>query len=114
MDFDCAFPVIFLHFPATPATKSVEPDCSIYPYYFDGFSFVPASSVSGTPESCGARIAAQIEVLSLRPARNAARMDLVSSGSARIAAQIEVLSLRPASNAARLTVFETCEDGIDG
>ncbi|CAL8100584.1 unnamed protein product [Prunus armeniaca] len=40
----------------------------------------------------------------LRPARNAARMDLVSPGPARIAAQIEVLSLRPARNAARLTL----------
>ncbi|CAL2271099.1 unnamed protein product [Prunus armeniaca] len=38
----------------------------------------------------------------LRPARNAARMDLVSSGPTRIAAQIEVLSLRPARNAARI------------
>ncbi|CAL2256353.1 unnamed protein product [Prunus armeniaca] len=49
-----------------------------------------APRVSGTPEPCGVRIAAQIEVLSLRPARNAARMDLVSPGPARIAAQIEV------------------------
>ncbi|CAL8111799.1 unnamed protein product [Prunus armeniaca] len=32
----------------------------------------------------------------LRPARNAARMDLVSLRPARIAAQIKVLSLRPA------------------
>ncbi|CAL8151097.1 unnamed protein product [Prunus armeniaca] len=40
----------------------------------------------------------------LRPARNVARMDLVSPGFARIAAQIEVLSLRPARNAARLTL----------
>ncbi|CAL9018802.1 unnamed protein product, partial [Prunus brigantina] len=40
----------------------------------------------------------------LRPARNAARMDLVSPGPARIAAQIEVLSLRPARNVARLMI----------
>ncbi|CAL2271942.1 unnamed protein product [Prunus armeniaca] len=40
----------------------------------------------------------------LRPARNATRMDLVSSGPARIVAQIEVLSLRPARNAAWLTL----------
>ncbi|CAL8157850.1 unnamed protein product [Prunus armeniaca] len=37
----------------------------------------------------------------LRPARNAARMDLVSPGPARIAAQIEVLSLKPARIAVR-------------
>ncbi|KAI5320953.1 hypothetical protein L3X38_040661 [Prunus dulcis] len=43
------------------------------------------------PEPCGARIAAQIELLSIRPAR--------------IATQIEVLSLRPARNAARLTLW---------
>ncbi|KAI5324041.1 hypothetical protein L3X38_033114 [Prunus dulcis] len=64
-----------------------------------------APRVSGTPESCGARIAAQIEVLSLRPVRNAARMDLVSPRPARIATQIEVLSLRPARNAAWLTLW---------
>ncbi|CAL2270009.1 unnamed protein product [Prunus armeniaca] len=40
----------------------------------------------------------------LRPARNEARMDLVSPGPAMIAAQIEMLSLRPARNAARLTL----------
>ncbi|CAL8175506.1 unnamed protein product [Prunus armeniaca] len=40
----------------------------------------------------------------LRPARNAARMDLVSPRPAMIAVQIEVLSLRPARNAARLTL----------
>ncbi|KAI5335171.1 hypothetical protein L3X38_025304 [Prunus dulcis] len=68
--------------------------------YFDD-----APRVSGTPEPCGARIVAHIEVLSLRPARNVARMDLVSPGPARIAAQIEVLSLRPARNAARLTLW---------
>ncbi|KAL6284359.1 hypothetical protein ACE6H2_015288 [Prunus campanulata] len=50
------------------------------------------------------RIAAQIEVLSLRPARNAARIEVVSPRPARIAAQIEELSLRPARNAARLTL----------
>ncbi|CAL8112438.1 unnamed protein product [Prunus armeniaca] len=40
----------------------------------------------------------------LRPASNAARMDLVSPRPARIAAHIEVLSLRLARNAARLTL----------
>ncbi|CAL2275658.1 unnamed protein product [Prunus armeniaca] len=69
--------------------------------YFGYFDNVPR--VSRTPEPCGARIAAQIEVLSLKPARNVARMDLVSPGPARIVAQIEVLSLRPARNVAWLT-----------
>ncbi|KAI5313139.1 hypothetical protein L3X38_042313 [Prunus dulcis] len=63
-----------------------------------------ALRVSETSELCGARVAAQIEVLSLRPARNEARMDLVSPGTARIATQIEVLSLRLVRNAARLTL----------
>ncbi|CAL2278039.1 unnamed protein product [Prunus armeniaca] len=40
----------------------------------------------------------------LRSARNVARMDLVSPGPARIAVQIEVLSLRPTRNTARLTL----------
>ncbi|CAL9001086.1 unnamed protein product, partial [Prunus brigantina] len=51
----------------------------------------------------------------LRPARNAARMDLVSPGLARIAAQIEVLSLRLARNATRYirTVGVRITDQVD-
>ncbi|KAI5351532.1 hypothetical protein L3X38_004423 [Prunus dulcis] len=74
--------------------------------YFDN-----ASRVSRTTEPCGARIAAQNEVFSLRPTRNATRMDLVSPGPARIAAQIEVLSLRLERNMARLTL---CFRGLRG
>ncbi|CAL9029602.1 unnamed protein product [Prunus brigantina] len=51
----------------------------------------------------------------LGPARNVARMDLVSLGSARIPAQIEVLSLRPARNAARVirTMGARIADQVD-
>ena len=52
-------------------TARVPPSCLETVCYFDD-----APRVSGTPEPCGARIAAQIEVLSLRPARNAARLTL--------------------------------------
>ncbi|KAI5325131.1 hypothetical protein L3X38_034205 [Prunus dulcis] len=80
-----------------------------------------APQVSGTPETCGARIAAwievvsprpariaaQIEVLSLRPARNASLIEVVSLRLAMIAAQIEVLSPRPARNAAQIEVLSS-------
>ncbi|KAI5313023.1 hypothetical protein L3X38_042197 [Prunus dulcis] len=86
--------------------EGTPPSCLETVCYFDN-----APRVSGMPELCGVRIAAQIEVLSLRPARNEARMDLVAQGPARITAQIEVLSLRPARNVAWLTL---CFRGLRG
>ncbi|KAI5323270.1 hypothetical protein L3X38_032342 [Prunus dulcis] len=48
----------------------------------------------------------------LRPARNAARVDLVSLRPVRIAAQ--VLQICEDCGSSRLGVSEACEDGIDG
>ncbi|CAL9000614.1 unnamed protein product, partial [Prunus brigantina] len=61
------------------------------------------------PGPCGARIAAQVDLVSLRLARIAARIVVVSSRPARNAA-----NACEDCGSSRLGVSEACEDGIDG
>ncbi|KAI5317014.1 hypothetical protein L3X38_036721 [Prunus dulcis] len=59
------------------------------------------------PEPCGARIAARVDLVSLRPARIAAQVDLVSLRPSRIVTQVDLVSPRPARIATRVDLVSS-------